>query len=123
MGGESDDFRREQGQRPACPPSGWLRARRGDQERFVRGREFPFSAGPRVLRQGPVQAVLDKMLLGAIDRRGPHLQRRGNLRVGHARRGRQENLGAFHAPHRPCAAGDQGFQLLTLALLQLHAVS
>jgi hypothetical protein len=66
---------------------------------------------------------LDEVLLSAIDGRGSYLHRRGNLGIGHARRGGQENLGAFHATHRPCAAADDRLQLLPLALLQLDAVS
>ena len=49
------------------------------------------------------------------------MQRRGDRGIGHARGGRQENLSAFHAPHRPGTAGDDGLQVLTLALLQVDA--
>jgi hypothetical protein len=85
----------QQLQRPAGPSFGRLRARHGDEQRFIDHTEFSLCAGPGQLAQRPIQTLFDEALLGSVDRRGADCDVPGNLFVAGALVCGEQDLGSL----------------------------
>ena len=110
------DYRASQHlQRPAGATFGWARTGGGDEKGFFVAGQLTIGACPRLLVQGGFEIAFDEAALGPVNGRAADRHSRGDIVVGEAAVGGEQDLGAFDLAGVMLAAAHQRGEFTTLS--------
>ena len=98
-------------------------ARQSHQHGLLGGGQLSLSAGARIFCERAVEAILDESPPGLVHRRRCNLDCAGNLFVGAASVGGEQDLSELDLARRPFATCDEQLEFLALARVQLDHVT